>query len=325
MARSSAGGYSYRKSEIMAYPGDASSPGPIEAGIFGASELSTDELERLATMFRPSWELDDAPLLAGARFAAGEVRALAGEGSVDVRAAVQSTQAAQAANGVHSLPLAGAMRGTDTGAIPVPGSVRPPPNGAVPSVLGTPSRAQAAAPARLEAPVQADIAVSPLGLTEVPFLRRSTKPLWIALGALALALVGIAVWAASPGADAVQVLPSPTAHAEPDEPPAAAAIASSRPDLPAATPGPVELPPRVVPPIAAVPPPASSPRVASAPAATAQPPPPARVVTTTVPATPPAPRNAILAPPARPSYVAAPRPAPRAKPASPTIVRDVPF
>jgi hypothetical protein len=65
--------------EFMTYSGDRSSPDASHAGLFGSSELSLEDLERLATTFRPSWELDEAPFAGPATFSAAEVRSLQGD------------------------------------------------------------------------------------------------------------------------------------------------------------------------------------------------------------------------------------------------------
>src|SRR5580658_3727787 len=56
----------------MAPPEGPSDPNRSEGGGAGAKELSPDDFERLATIFRPSWKLDDAP------FTAGDVEGAAG-------------------------------------------------------------------------------------------------------------------------------------------------------------------------------------------------------------------------------------------------------
>lgn len=65
--------------EFMTYSGDRSSPDASHAELFGSSELSLEDLERLATTFRPSWELDEAPFAGPATFSAADVRSLQGD------------------------------------------------------------------------------------------------------------------------------------------------------------------------------------------------------------------------------------------------------
>src|SRR5258708_6972849 len=91
----------------MAYPNDPSSPGSREPGAFANARLSSDDFERLAAAFRPSWELDDAPFAGPGSLSPADVRALQGGGTrADVRAAV-----AQGTNGAYpshpSAPVAG--------------------------------------------------------------------------------------------------------------------------------------------------------------------------------------------------------------------------
>src|SRR5580700_8785195 len=71
----------------MAYQGDPVPKGP--AG-FENAPLTPDDLERLATAFRPSWELDEAPFTGAGTMSAADVQALQGGGThADVRAATR--------------------------------------------------------------------------------------------------------------------------------------------------------------------------------------------------------------------------------------------
>src|ERR1700678_4438006 len=76
----------------MAYQGDPVSKGP--AG-FENAPLTPDDLERLATAFRPSWELDEAPFTGAGSLSAADVQALqAGGTHADVRAATHIASSA---------------------------------------------------------------------------------------------------------------------------------------------------------------------------------------------------------------------------------------
>ncbi len=74
----------------MAYPEGPSDSNRGEGGGAGPKELSPDDFERLASIFRPSWKLDDAPFTAGASFSKDEVQALQGSASP---------------NGIHGTPI----------------------------------------------------------------------------------------------------------------------------------------------------------------------------------------------------------------------------
>ena len=55
---------------------------------FTPGRLSAEDADRLASMFRPSWDLDEAPFVGPGTLAEGELRALSGGGvRPDVRAA----------------------------------------------------------------------------------------------------------------------------------------------------------------------------------------------------------------------------------------------
>jgi hypothetical protein len=87
----------------MAHPADTASKGPAA---FAGARLSPDEAERLASMFRPSWELDDAPFTGPGTLTDADLRALQGGGThADVRAVVHAPESAtHASNGAHAPP-----------------------------------------------------------------------------------------------------------------------------------------------------------------------------------------------------------------------------
>src|SRR5271166_642101 len=84
----------------MAYPGSPPK-GPVP---FEKAPLTPDDFERLATAFRPSWELDEAPFTGAGTLSAGDVRALQGGGThADVRAhAFSALTTAQSAHANHA-------------------------------------------------------------------------------------------------------------------------------------------------------------------------------------------------------------------------------
>jgi hypothetical protein len=74
----------------MAYQGDPVSKAP--EGLEGAP-LTPDDLERLSSEFRPSWELDEAPFTGAGSLSPSDITALNGGGThADVRAATAATR-----------------------------------------------------------------------------------------------------------------------------------------------------------------------------------------------------------------------------------------
>src|SRR5580692_8537228 len=156
----------------MTYSGDR--PGPLEGQTSGlaASELSLDDLERLATEFRPSWELDEAPFANGANFSSADVQALqGGEARHRVRQTLVTTTDEGFLSGRRDRtsnhpPAAAASRV----------SSRPPPS------RSTPPPAFALAPMRAPA-------LSFESSMQARRFRR--KPPWIAIGVAGIALVAL--------------------------------------------------------------------------------------------------------------------------------------
>ena len=88
----------------MAHPADIAPKAPAA---FASGRLSPEEAERLASTFRPSWELDDAPFTGPGALSEADRRALQGGGThADVRAVAQSGghAVAHASNGAHAPP-----------------------------------------------------------------------------------------------------------------------------------------------------------------------------------------------------------------------------
>ncbi|MGH7435721.1 MAG: hypothetical protein ACRENE_08600 [Polyangiaceae bacterium] len=94
----------------------------------GGAVLTPDDLERLATAFRPSWELDEAPFTGAGSLSPADIRALGGGGThVDVRSAAFSpahTSHAPAKPVIAEEPANKVI--VDPGLV-APASVRPPP------------------------------------------------------------------------------------------------------------------------------------------------------------------------------------------------------
>lgn len=86
----------------MAYPADPAAKAPAT---FANARLTPEEADRLAAMFRPSWEFDDAPFTGAGSLSPSEIQALQGGG---VRADVRAAAAAPTAiappltNGTHA-------------------------------------------------------------------------------------------------------------------------------------------------------------------------------------------------------------------------------
>ena len=314
----------------MAYPGEPSGPAAKGFGAFAGGRLTADDLDQLAAAFRPSWEFDEAPFVGAGTMAPADLQALQGGGGThsDVRALTQA--AAPAVNGAHAPPKPMVAshepedsviidRGITAAAIapaPPPATVEPvrAPLAPAPAVAvqapRTADRLAQTHVVRRAAPVPAPREST--GSFDARALGRSKRPLWIGLGAGAVVLVAVGIWATSGGSEApAAVLPPP-----------AKTVHAAAPDIP---PPPTETTPEPPPPPPAAPPPKTVPV-----SALAQVPPP--VVT---PASlPPAPARPVVAAPAAPPPQAAPRapvapiPKPVARPKAGgggTIVHDVPF
>lgn len=328
----------------MAYPG---SP-PKGSGLLESAPLTPDDFERLATAFRPCWELDEAPFSGAGSLSPSEIRALQGGGT---HADVGAT-ALTAAHASHApaKPMIGAQEPVNK-VIVSPDSVRPPPPAAErPVVLQSPGPWAAASPAAvvpapgsmrppapamgsrppppgpLSAPVAAVAAKSPAmpplrpSLATDPSFSNLKKPntkLFAAMGG-AVVVVGAIIWLASGGSDKDKPAPIPAVaetiaekpHPSIPPPPPEDTVAAAA-AAPAAPPA-AALPSRPVltqPQAAAAPPPVV--------AATALPQAPAAMAQRAAP--PPAPHPAAAPPPP------APKPATASRGKGPTIVRDVPF
>jgi hypothetical protein len=153
----------------MTYSGDRSNPGPNHAGPFAAPELSAEDLERLATTFHPSWELDEAPFGGPAAFSAAEVRTL--QGSPQVREGLR----------------AAANEGLSTGRISAGSAARR----AAPSQRSNAEPRFVARPIAESAPLTAEDFVGSL------YAPRFKKAPLIGVGVIAIVLVVLAIWATS--------------------------------------------------------------------------------------------------------------------------------
>lgn len=318
-------------------------------GGFARGKLSSEEAERLAATFKPCWaSLEEA-----------------GQGTDAVRAPRAGTQiglapppSAYATNGSHAPPPPTPShepessiiidRGAGSAETQSPGTSAAPtgrqgPNGTL--ILRPSSAPGFRAPAARDAWQKGGPAQQQFGALARPraasvdfdeaYPRPSRKGLWIGMGAVAVVLVGIGIWAASNvGGPDTQPAPIPV---KPVQDKTAATVLPPLPEM-AAKPQPLPIAP---PPTAAAPPPAPPPPVAAPPAAV-----PPAVVSPPLPVTPPVaaappplpatpvPTPAPTPPPVRVTAAPAPRPyyappvrtpPPRPKTGNQSIVRDVPF
>jgi hypothetical protein len=329
----------------MAYPSDSSDPAARDGG--ARDEPSAEELERLSSTFRPSWQLDDAPFTGPASFSAGEIQSLEG---AETRAQVKA--AMDASNGPKLPPKPVTFQQpASTVIIETTPDVRPvAPNRLQSTIVGMPpgpslSNVQQGAPQVMQRPAAPASPwlppaspwqpPAPDDLDDSPFPRRSKKPLWAILSVCLAGAIGIGAWTISsrsapeppPVRGASEARPRPEQAPPPpphqEQPPApprlemtAAPAPPARPEVTAQAP-----PPRAEPAApAAAPAPASAP-IAASPGTTrgSQLPSPAPMPL------PPLPRAVASPPPPSPAHAAAAKPAPRPRPASTTIVHEVPF
>jgi hypothetical protein len=301
-----------RAGAVMAFPVEVAK-GPTR---LKGMPRTADDFERLATAFRPAWELDDGPFTGPGTLSASDVQALHGGGpNAELRAAK-----AQALNGDHAAPKPVASTAPVASIIvepalaPATPEAPPPPSLAetlAAMAMSRPAPAPAAwapPPSHPWQPLPASRAPTPTptlppargrtlsidGESSASFARPSKKPLWIGAGLMVVVLAA-GVRVISGGHD--KPAPALEATAKPVENARVYAIPPPPPETATAA-------------VAPVPAPVVSATVAALPAAppVAAPPPVAHVVPATQPA-------------ARPVYAPA-RPAPRK---APSIVRDVPF
>jgi hypothetical protein len=326
----------------MAHPADIAPKAPAA---FASGRLSPEEAERLASTFRPSWELDDAPFTGPGTLSETDLRALQGGGThSDVRGVAQSGGHggnAHASNGAHAPPAPTQSHEPEnsviidrsiTADVPKAAAAKP----ATMTMVGMPSPLQQApqaapqpapqpAPAPLQRPPTPMRPMAPAFNVSPPSVKPRAKPvsidleeaypkksktgLWVGLGLGGVAVMGLVVWmATSSGSTEKAAQPAPTATKAPDD--KLSAVPPPPPPTTAAAPATTETPPPAT--AAAAPPPT----------ATAAP-----IPTTPVTALPQAaPTRAPVFQP-RPSYGgSAPAARPAGKPkGGQTIVRDVPF
>lgn len=159
----------------MAYPEGPSDSRRGEGGGTAAKELTAEDFERLATIFRPSWKLDDAPFTAGASFSQDQVRALQGRAS---------------ANGAHVSPIVV----LEDAPITAPARTRPPPSAAAGQDVAGPSQPREAGAVALPGTRTTTSSWPPRGAeaspaspvvdpAALPPAQRPTVPSWTAEGA----------------------------------------------------------------------------------------------------------------------------------------------
>lgn len=332
----------------MAHPAD---PAAKAAATFANGRLTPEEADRLAAMFRPSWEFDEAPFTGAGSLSPSEIQALQGGGvRADVRAvaAAAAPPPAPATNGTHaatpghepensvvidrSITAADlAQTGGQPGGAPkivaktIMGGLQAPMAPPAPEVAAPPTPPLTPAPKpvsqRPAAPdfrVGPPVARSPASVRQaiqidepVAYPRKSRKGLFIGVGVAAALLVGVGIYTTTSGGEKPVPAAATTAPEKPAE------------DKLAAVPPPPAVTTTTEPTTPAPPPPAQNTAAVAPTTAPAQPPSAPVTALPVAPAPPP--------PPPQPHYAAAPTP-PRQAPAAPrpkrggqTIVRDVPF
>lgn len=333
----------------MAHPADPAAKAPAT---FANARLTPEEADRLAAMFRPSWEFDEAPFTGAGSLSPSEIQALQGGGvRADVRAAAATAVAPPVTNGTHAAspahepensvvidrsitaadlppspaqPAGAAKSGAKTimGGLQAP--VAPPPEATAPPapVPAAPVSKPVSRPPAPDFRVGPPVARSPASVRQaiqidepVAYPRKSRKGLFIGVGAVAAVLVTVGIYAATSGGEKQAPGAATTTAAEK---PTADKLSAVPPPPPATT---------VADPTPPAPPPPPAQTTVAATPPPAPPPPPVAPVTAlpvapTPPPPPPQPHYAAAPPPPRPAPVAAPA---RPKKGGQTIVRDVPF
>ncbi len=326
----------------MAHPAD---PAP-KAPVFAHARLTPEEADRLASMFRPSWELDDAPFTGAGSLSDADMLALQGGGGIRAEVRATAQQAPGATNGAHAVPVA--QGAVETPSVVLDPSLTPAPPAqpvhvASKTMMGVGASAlQAAVAAAMPQPAPAPpVSEAPrpppsrpsqrpmapnfnLGpptpraqqvpvtgrpgpsAGDVAYPKKSSMGLWLAIGGAAVVVLGIGIYAVASSGSSPTATPEPTATVKPTE------------DKLSAVPPP---PPVTATATAQDTPPATT---AAAPA----PIPTAPVTALPVAAPPPTPFTAATPPPRPAAYPPAPAAPPHTtapKKNGPTIVRDVPF
>ncbi len=329
----------------MAHPADPAAKAPAT---FANARLTPEEAERLAAMFRPSWEFDEAPFTGAGSLSPSEIQALQGGGvRSDVRTAAATAMAPPVTNGTHAAtpghepensvvidrsitaadlpsnaaqPAGPSKAGAKTimGGLQAPLAPPPsePPAPPPPAPVSKPVSRPPAPDFRVGPPVSTR---SPASVRQaiqidepVTYPRKSRKGLFIGMGAVAAVLAAVGIYVATSGG-------------EKQAPAAASTAATEKPteDKLSAVPPPPPATTTVDPtPPAPPPPPVQTTAAAAPPPAAVQPPVAPVTALPVAPTPPPQPHYAAAPPPPRPAPVAAP---PRPKKGGQTIVRDVPF
>ncbi|HTQ43947.1 MAG TPA: hypothetical protein VMI75_14415 [Polyangiaceae bacterium] len=319
----------------MAHPADPAVKAPAT---FANARLTPEEADRLAAMFRPSWEYDDAPFTGAGSLSPSEIQALQGGGvRAEVRAATAAALAHPVTNGTHAAApahepensvvidrsITAADLPSKAGAKTIMGGlqapVAPPPSTAAPepALQRPPTPKPIQRPAAPDFRVGPPVARSPASIRQaiqidepVAYPRKSRKGLFIGLGAAAAVLVVVGIFAATSGGEK----PAPSAATTAAmEKPTEDKLAAVPPPPPAAT---------TADPTPAAPPPPVQTTAPAPPPAPVQPPVAPVTALPVAPSPPPQPHYAAAPPPPRPPPAAAP---PHPKKGGQTIVRDVPF
>ena len=239
------GSYAFR--QVMAHPADSASKAAAE---FSQARMTPEQADHLAAMFRPSWELDEAPFTGPGSLSEAELLALQGGGtSAEVRAQAHITNGAHPTSGVvDRTVLAGQFEAPQAAPSPAPilapapaqaphgpmGTVVLPPDQA-PKPRAAPSQRPASRMAPVPAPAMARARPAPV---EEPVVPKRSKGLWVGIGAVAVGMLGGGLWllVSGPSETPAAVAPSATEKptndrlsAVPPPPPATAAATAPPP------------------------------------------------------------------------------------------------
>jgi hypothetical protein len=330
----------------MAHPGDP----------FSNAQLTPEEADRLALMFRPSWELDEAPFTGPGSLSPSEVAVLQGGG---VRQDVRAATLGHGSNGAHPEPSVVVAQDADQTIVeraataqdaPPSVPVIAPPVGTPPPAIGSktimgiqapilaptgpsaPAGPPPAPPATAQPTAQTkgppsrpsqrpsaptfDLAAKPraaparpaAAAVETPsFRKKPSMGLWVGVGAGAVMLLALGIYAMTSGGGEKSETPAASA----DKPPVDDKLANVPPPPPPVTTTVAVATTAVAPPT----PPAVTAPVPTQAAAVASP---APTPTHVAAAAPPTPRPTFASP-------APAAPHPTGKKGGQTIVRDVPF
>jgi hypothetical protein len=324
----------------MAFPTDPPNPAGASASAFAGARITAEEAERLAETFRPSWEIEETPVLLVNPHADSDSRdqSRSGRTAADVRGAVH------ALNGTHAPAPATVLHEEPAGSVIIDGALpahaaelkgTETPGMTGPEVAASPKDPLHQRTLMMSAQRTLVMPTAPTvlrpgrnrssnDLNAVDLGKRAPWGLWLGLGAAALLLLGMGIWFAStsaqettkdrairvPSAEAVEATAETRIRAAPTET-AAAPSTTATVAAPSATAAAQSATATVAAPSATATAPAP-PVQTAVPFASAAPPPPPPPPQVVAPAPPHTPIAAATPPPAaappRPVLVPAPRP-----------------